>query len=60
MKKLWIAKATSKHKGKFAAKAKAAGKTTKQYAEQKEGAPGSLGREARMAETLMSMHHGKK
>lgn len=57
IKKKWIAQAVSKGKGKFSAKAKAAGKTTAQYAEDKEGAPGKLGREARLAETLMSMKH---
>ena len=56
MAKGWIKKATEGGKGKFAAKAKAAGKTTKQFAAEKADAPGKLGKEARLAETLMSMH----
>jgi hypothetical protein len=58
MKKMWIAKATSKNKGKFSAAAKKAGKTTREYAQEKAGAGGKVGKEARLAETLMSMHHG--
>jgi hypothetical protein len=52
----WIAKATSKNKGKFSAKAKAAGKTTAEYAKEKAGAGGTLGKEANLAKTLMKMH----
>lgn len=60
MAKRWIKKATPEDsKGKFAAKAKAAGKTTKQFAAAKADAPGTLGKEARLAETLMSMHKGR-
>ena len=56
IKKKWIAKAVSKHKGVFKKKAEAAGKTTKEYAEEKASAPGKLGKEARLAQTLMGMH----
>ena len=57
-KKKWIQKAIPKsHEGKFADKAKAAGKTTREYAEEKASAPGTLGKEARLAETLIGMHH---
>ncbi len=56
MAKHWIAKATSKNKGKFAAKAKAAGMTTRQYANKEAGAGGTLGKEAALAKTLMKMH----
>ena len=56
----WIAKATSKHKGTFSAKAKAAGKTTRQFAAEKASAPGKLGKEARLAGTLMRLHHAAK
>lgn len=56
MKKRWIAKATSKNKGKFSAKAEKAGMTTREYAQKEAGAPGKLGKEARLAETLMRMH----
>lgn len=51
----WIAKATSKNKGKFSAKAKKAGKTTAEFAREKSGSPGVLGKEAREAKTLMSL-----
>lgn len=51
----WIAKATAKHKGKFSAKAKKAGKSTHAYAEQEKGASGTLGKEARLALTLGSL-----
>lgn len=58
MKKMWIAKATSKNKGKFSAAAKRAGKTTKEFAAEKAGAGGKLGKDANLAQTLMSMHGG--
>ena len=59
--KKWISKAIPKsHEGRFAAKAKAAGETTREYAAEKASAPGKLGKQARLAETLMGMHHGKK
>jgi hypothetical protein len=48
----WIEKATTKNPGKFAAKAKAAGETTAEYADEKENAKGVLGKEARLAKTL--------
>lgn len=48
----WIAGATSKHKGLFARKAAKAGEGTGEYAKEKAGAPGALGKEARLAETL--------
>jgi hypothetical protein len=57
--KKWIAGAIKpSHEGKFSAKAKRAGETTREFAKEKEGAPGALGKEARLAETLMGMHHG--
>jgi len=56
MKAHWIAKAVSKNKGKFSAKAKKAGKSTSEYAREKSGAVGTLGREARLAETLIKIH----
>lgn len=61
MAKHWIAKATAKHKGLFGKKAAAAGKSTAEYAREKAGAPGALGKEARLAETLMGLrkHHVK-
>lgn len=51
----WIKKATSKNKGKFAEKAKAAGMSTATYAEKEKGAGGELGKEAVLAQTLMKV-----
>lgn len=46
----WIKSAVPKaRKGLFGAKAKAAGKSTSEYAHEKAGAPGKLGEEARFA-----------
>lgn len=59
MTEKWIGKATANSHGQFAAKAKAAGKTTREYASEKSGASGTLGKQARLAQTLMGMHHGK-
>jgi hypothetical protein len=59
MPKRWIKKAVSGAHGQFAAKAKAAGETTREYAEEKKDAPGTLGKEARLASTLMGMHHSR-
>jgi hypothetical protein len=53
----WIKQATSKHKGLFGKKAKAAGKSTHAYAEAKQNAPGKLGKEARLALTLGGLRH---
>jgi hypothetical protein len=53
--KLKRVKATIKIKrpGAFRAKAQKAGKTTRQYAQEKAHAPGLLGKQARLAKTLM-------
>ncbi len=53
----WIQSATANSHGQFRAKAEAAGKTTREYAKEKENAPGVLGKQARLAETLMGMSH---
>lgn len=59
--KKWIAKAVPKaHEGKFSAKAKAAGKSTQEYAAEKKDAPGALGKEARLAQTFAGMAKGGK
>jgi hypothetical protein len=59
-KKTWIKKAVPKaRKGVFKEKAGDAGETTAEYAREKEHAPGALGKEARLAETLMGMGHKK-
>jgi len=58
--KKWIASATEDAHGQFAAKAKAAGMSTREYAEKHKGDKGKTGKQARLALTLMGMHHGKK
>lgn len=59
-KKRWVKSATSNAHGQFRAKAEAAGKSTAEFAAEKAGAPGKLGKEARLASTLMGMSHAKK
>lgn len=54
----WI-KGAIKRPGAFKAKAEAAGKTTREFAAEKADAPGRLGQQARLAETLMGMNKGK-
>ncbi len=56
----FIADMTKNAHGQFAAKAKRAGMSTAAYAKAEASAPGKLGKQARAAETLMGMHHGKK
>ena len=58
-KKGWIKKATSGAHGQFRRKAEAAGKSTRGFAKEKEHAGGTLGKQARLAETLMGMSHKK-
>ncbi len=51
--KQWMKDAVPKaNKGKFAAKAAKAGKSTSEYASEKSDAPGTLGKEARLAKTF--------
>ena len=50
--KNWISKAI-KNPGAFSAKAKAAGMSTTSYAQKKYHAPGALGKQARLATSLM-------
>jgi hypothetical protein len=57
MAKNWI-KGAIKHPGALKAKAKAAGESTKSFAEKEKGAKGTTGKQARLALTLMKM--GKK
>lgn len=54
-KRKWV-KSAIEHPGAFKKKAEAAGKTTREYAQEKKDAPGVLGKEARLAQTLMGMH----
>jgi hypothetical protein len=58
-RKKWIKAAVAGGKGAFKAKAEKAGETTREFASEKEHAAGKLGREARLATTLMDMHHSK-
>lgn len=55
--KKFIQKATENAHGQFKAKAEAAGKSTKAFAEEKKGAPGKLGKQARLALALMGVSH---
>lgn len=50
----WI-KGAIKHPGAFSAQAEAAGKSTKAFAQEKKDAPGTTGKRARLALTLMAM-----
>lgn len=50
----WIKGAAIK-KGAFTAKANAAGKSVASYASEKSGAKGTLGRQARLAQTFRKM-----
>ena len=56
-KRKWI-KAATAHKGAFKAKAEKAGETTREFARKEDHAPGKIGKEARLAETLMGLDHG--
>lgn len=56
----FIAKATSNAHGQFRKKAQAAGESTAQYAQEKSSAPGVLGKQARLAKTLMGLGGNKK
>jgi hypothetical protein len=51
----WIKDATAGAHGQFKEKAERAGESTKEFAKEKASAPGKLGKEARLAETLMGM-----
>lgn len=55
-KKKWIKQAIE-HPGAFKEKAEHAGKSTAAYAHEHEGDSGKTGKQARLAETLMKMHH---
>lgn len=55
----WIEKATSKNRGLFGRKAKAAGMSTSRFASKKVSAPGKLGKEARLAKTLGGLRGGR-
>lgn len=60
-KRKWAQKAVPKaNKGKFTAKADAAGKSVAAFAAEKASAPGTLGKEARLAKTFEGMAKRKK
>jgi len=58
--KNFIADATANAHGQFRAKAKKAGKSTAEFARMHEHSPGKLGKQARLALTLMGLHHTSK
>lgn len=57
--KKWIAKATANAHGQFAAKARHAGKSTREFAREHAGDSDKTGKQARLAETLMGMNKTK-
>lgn len=60
-KKRWIKSAINpEHKGQFKEKAEKSGKSTKEFAEEHMHSKGKIGKQARLAATLMGMHHEKK
>ncbi len=60
-KKNWIKAAVKpENKGKFRAKAEAAGETTREFAAEHKGDSGTLGKEARFAENVMHLSKKKK
>ena len=59
-RKKWVKGATADAHGQFRAKAEDAGKTTREFAKEKEHASGKTGEQARLAEVLMGMKHGDK
>lgn len=59
-KKNWIKKATANSHGQFRRKAQAAGKTTREFAKEHEHDSGKTGAQARLAENLMGVSHGRK
>lgn len=56
----WMERAFSKNKGKFRKKAARAGKSTPEFAKEHAGDSGTLGKEARLAETGMRYGGSRK
>lgn len=56
-KKKWIKGAVENAHGQFKAKAEHAGESTSAYAHEHEHDKGKTGKQARLAETLIGMHH---
>ena len=59
-KKKFIKDATKDAHGQFKAKAEAAGKSTKEFAQEHKDSPGKLGKQARLALTLMGLSGADK
>lgn len=59
MAKKHFIKQAIRHPGAFRAAAQRAGKSTAEFAREHEHDSGTLGRRARLAQTLMGMHHKK-
>lgn len=60
-KKDWMADAVKPaNKGKFSAKAKAAGMSTSAFAQKEKGAGGKLGKEANLARTFAKFRGGNR
>lgn len=60
MAKKFIQKATENAHGQFKAKAEAAGKSTREFAEEHQHDKGKLGKQARLALTLMGLSKNKE
>lgn len=57
----WMQKAVKpSHEGKFTAKAERAGESVAEYAAEKKDAPGTLGKEARLAQVFEKTAHKSK
>lgn len=57
--KKWIQAATANSHGQFKNKARKAGMSTADYAQKMQGAPGKVGKQARLASTLMGLSKKK-
>lgn len=58
--KKWMSAAFAGSHGQFKAKAAKAGKSTAAFAQEKEDAPGKLGKQARLAEVGMKASRGER
>lgn len=58
--KKWMTKAFSGSHGQFKAKAKAAGESTREFAEEKKSSPELVGKQARLALVGMNSSHRAK
>ena len=56
----WMKKAFAGSHGQFKAKAAAAGKSTTEFAKEKEHSPGKLGKQARLAEVGIKASRGSR